>query len=314
MSAFKRSGAWPVDRSVFTDDDFATSIPYSTEARDFPALSEFVSLPPDPGDHNFDNQSEFDSDSESDNDSDSDIDLEPRSHNPQPLSHPMVDHSHRSSMSTPTPTPSTLPATSSTVPATLPAPESLPSINSLPTQMPSLSPIPTTQFYHDPVLFDRIAHLEANLEQLTGQVKMVELELQNEKRKNNQRDGRASKRRKLNVEARVLTSAEGKRLAAEKDAEWAAKEQKKRDAAMRRRQKENDREKQRRDRAPDAPFTGSLSSKSKPDLQEIAGALSLAEEGTKEVLIHRINTFFDSHPSIRDSERFTGLFNRVNKR
>ena len=111
----------------------------------------------------------------------------------------------------------------------------------------------------------------------------------------------------------MLTSAEGKQLAAEKDAERAAKEQKKRDTAMQQKQKENDREQQRRDRAPDAPFTGSLSSKNKPDLQEIAGALSLAEEGTKEVLIHRINTFFDSHPCIHDSERFTGLFNRIQK-
>ena len=151
------------------------------------------------------------------------------------------------------------------------------------------------------------------MEELTGQVKMFELELQNEKRKNNQRDGRPSKRRKLNVEARVLTSAEGKRLAAQKDAERAAKEQKKKDAASRRKQKENDREQQRRDRAP-APFMGSLSSKSKPDLQKIAGALSLAEEGTKEVLIHRINTFFDTHPRIRDSERFVGLSNRADRR
>ena len=61
---------------------------------------------------------------------------------------------------------------------------------------------------------------------------MVELELQNKKRKNNQRDGRPSKRRKLNVEARVLTSAEGKQLVVEKDAERAAKEQKKKDTAM----------------------------------------------------------------------------------
>lgn len=109
-------------------------------------------------------------------------------------------------------------------------------------------------------------------------------------------------------------SAEGKQLAAEKNAERAAKEQKKKDTAIQQKQKENDREQQRRDQAPDAPFTGSLSSKSKPDLQEIAGALSLAEDGTKEVLIHRINTFFGSHPHIRNSERFTGLFNRAQRR
>ena len=73
----------------------------------------------------------------------------------------------------------------------------------------------------------------------------------------------------------------------------------------------NDREQQQHNWAPDTPFTGSLSLKSKPDLQEIAGTLSLAEEGTKEVLICKINTFFDSHPHICNSDRFRGLFNRV---
>ena len=319
MSAFKKSGAWPIDRTVFTDDDFATSIPYSTEACDFPPLSEFESLPPLNLDLDHIANDQSDSDNDSDSEFDSDSDSEPQSHHrphqmPVSHSHPTVDrssmsrHVDRSSMSIPTPTPSTIPAA-----------ESHPTINSLPTKiskssLSQMSPIPASQFYHDPVLFERISHLEASLQQLTGQVKMVELELQNEKRKNNQRDSRPSKRRKLNVEARVLTSEEGKRLAAEKDAERAAKEQKKREAATRRKQKENDREQQRRDRAPDAPFTGSLSSKSKPDLQEIAGALSLAEEGTKDVLVRRITTFFDSHPRLRDSERFIGLFNRTHKR
>ena len=83
ISAFKKSGAWPVDRSIFTEDDFATSIPYSTEACDFPPLPEFVPLPPldlnglNPGDRNFDYQSVSDSDSEFDSDFDSDFDSEP---------------------------------------------------------------------------------------------------------------------------------------------------------------------------------------------------------------------------------------------
>ena len=57
------------------------------------------------------------------------------------------------------------------------------------------------------------------MEQLIAQVKMVQLELQNEKWKNNQHDSRASKQWKLNVESQVLALAEGKQLAAEKDAE-----------------------------------------------------------------------------------------------
>lgn len=176
---------------------------------------------------------------------------------------------------------------------------------------PSLSgPIPPARFYHDPVLFDRIQQLEKEVQRLSGHVKMVELELQNEKRKSNQRDDRASKRRKLNVEARVLTSAEGRRIAAEKDAERVAKAQKKKEAERIRKEKEVARDQQRRARPSDEPFVGSLASKNKADLQEIAGALSLPEDGTKDALIQRINSFFDSNPLQRISPRFSGLFNR----
>lgn len=147
-SAFKKSGIWPIDRTVFTEDDFATSIPYSTEARDFPPLPEFDSLPPldlDPY-HDSDNHSA--SDSASDSDSDSDSDSEPQSPHFQPQilhSHPsptvQFDHSHPScsESSMPTPTPA---GTTSPTPTT-----------SLPTQISSLPPIPTSQFYHDPILF-----------------------------------------------------------------------------------------------------------------------------------------------------------------
>ena len=61
---------------------------------------------------------------------------------------------------------------------------------------------------------------------------------------------------------------------------------------------------------PDDPFIGSLSSKNKADLQEIAGALSLPKYGTKDALILRINAFFDSNPVQRSSLQFSGLFNR----
>jgi hypothetical protein len=112
----------------------------------------------------------------------------------------------------------------------------------------------------------------------------------------------------------VLTSAEGKRLAAEKDAERIAKAQKKKEAERIRKEKEVARDQQRRARHPDEPFVGSLASKIKADLQEIAGALSLSEDGTKDALIQRINSFFESNPSHRNSPRFSGLFCRVQKR
>jgi hypothetical protein len=111
-----------------------------------------------------------------------------------------------------------------------------------------------------------------------------------------------------------LTSDEGKRLAAEKETEWAAKAQKQKDAEIRRKQQAAEREQQRHDRPADQPFTGALSSKKKPDLQEIAGALNLTETGTKEALISRINKFFEQNPDLHDAPRFLGLFNRASKR
>jgi hypothetical protein len=56
-----------MDRTISTDDDFATSIPYSTVAGDFPPLPEFVPflLLDLDSDSNSDSNSESDSDSNS---------------------------------------------------------------------------------------------------------------------------------------------------------------------------------------------------------------------------------------------------------
>ncbi len=112
----------------------------------------------------------------------------------------------------------------------------------------------------------------------------------------------------------MLTSSEGKRLAEEKDAKCIAKVQKKKEAERRRKEKEIARNQQHQAHSADEPFVGSLGSKNKADLQEIAGVLSLSEDGTKDMLIQRINSFFDSNPLQRDSPRFSGLFHRARRR
>lgn len=307
VSAFKKSGAWPINREVFTDDDFAPSIPYSTTARDFPSLPEF----PDDSD-------ESDSDSDSDR-SDTESLSHHRNDSPQPRSSPLPTHEQHQLLAQSEPMPrSTSPITeqsqlqSAPSTSTTDAPSPVSTTQSTP--FDSLIPVPCHRFYHDPILFERIQQLEKEVQRLSGHVKMVELELQNEKRKSNERDNRASKRRKLNVEARVLTSVEGRRLAAEKDAERIAKAQKKKETERRRKEKEIARNQQREARPADEPFVGSLGSKNKADLQEIAGALNLSEDGTKDTLIQRINSFFDSNPLQRDSARFSGLFRRALRR
>jgi len=191
VSAFKKSGLWPIDKTIFSDDDFAPSIPYSTEAQDFPQAPEIVQLPPLDADLDLDNSDlDLDPDSDSNDESDSESrELHGASH-----SHPTVggSHSPSASSSTSAPGPSTMPL----------AMEPHSSPNNTPTPPPpEVSPIPTTQFYHDLVLFTWITQLESNMAVLQGHVKMVELELQNEKCKNNEQANKPSKWRKLNVEA-----------------------------------------------------------------------------------------------------------------
>ncbi|KAJ7107117.1 hypothetical protein C8R44DRAFT_885781 [Mycena epipterygia] len=140
---------------------------------------------------------------------------------------------------------------------------------------------------------------------------MMEYELATQKRKLNARDGKASKRRKLNAEARVLNSVEGRRLAAEDDAQRAAKDKKKDDSAERRKNKENTRDRNRQTRDPDAPFTGLLTAKNKDDLMDIAWAVKLPEDGTKAVLLERLEQYFRHHTAEHDSPKFAGLFTRA---
>ncbi|GLB43946.1 hypothetical protein LshimejAT787_1501300 [Lyophyllum shimeji] len=94
----------------------------------------------------------------------------------------------------------------------------------------------------------------------------------------------------------------------------AAEEQRKREAREQRAAKEAEREEQRRQRDPNAPFTGALTSKTKADLQDIAQALGLTTDGQKKDLLARINAHFEANPSLREDTRFECIFNRARRR
>lgn len=304
-SAFAKSGVWPVNRHVFTDEDYAPSVPYSSEARDVPDLPEFpptIPILPPPirkrSRHTHRDASHSDSDSDSDSSSGSDSDSESDSD-----SDPELDEQpERAALST---QPGPLAASTST--SHFPSP---PSLSTRSGRNGVASTLPPTHFYHDPVLFARINRLEAEVETLKAHSRMVESELATSKRKMNVRDGRASKKRKLNVEGRVLNSVEGRRQAVEDDAERAAKDKKKDEGTQRRKDKENARDHNRQTRDPDAPFTGLLTAKNKDDLMDIAWAVKLPEDGTKAVLFERIDKYFRHHTAERESPKFAGLFTR----
>ena len=147
VSAFKKSGIWPVDWSVFTDDDFAPSIPYSTEAQDLPSLLELPEV-----DELSDSGSDFDS-------YDSDVDTDSNSH----------CRNHFRQSTTPQSASSTakqvqLSSQHSMSPTHEQAQSSIPQALSFTDSTPfSVGPIPPERFYHNPAVFDRIQASAATL-------------------------------------------------------------------------------------------------------------------------------------------------------
>jgi hypothetical protein len=139
-------------------------------------------------------------------------------------------------------------------------------------------------------------------------------EIQSLQRRLNAKENRPSKRRKLNVDARWLNSDEGLRLAEEYEAVRVADEEKKHSARELRAAKEAEREEQRWQRDPNTPFTGTLNSKSKADLQDVAHALGLSMDGQKKDLLERIKAYFDANTTLRDHPCYEGLFHRVRNR
>jgi hypothetical protein len=58
-------------------------------------------------------------------------------------------------------------------------------------------------------------------------------------------------------------------------------------------------------------YSGALQPKKKSELQEIANALRLSDQGTKEEIQIRIKRHLDNHQStLEDEPMFTGLFGR----
>jgi hypothetical protein len=179
----------------------------------------------------------------------------------------------------------------------------------LPRSLPAT--IPPHRFYGSET-FAYITHLEKKVDFYKSHCTMLETENQNLKRKVNQQDNaRSNKKRKVVTNARMLTSDEGLRLAEEQEKEQCIKKKKKEENVQRREDKAAERRRQRAARDPSEPFRGSLTSKNKGDLQEIAGVLDLSEDGTMKDLQARIIVHFDAHPDLRDSPLFTGLFNRT---
>jgi len=322
--AFRKSGTYPVDVSVFQDDDFAPSESTSTVYGHVPASypssmstnddNNFYNSSDDDDDdddipiqHHDDDSDSDDSDSEDDDDSDSENGLMSPS-----TSTTLTAARSATNILDPFGLLRSIPQTSSamtTVPpsrfyATAPKHQSAPTRST-----PSVAPTPLTTNERLTYLEKTVLSLTSEVRTLGAQCAMAKDEVKDLKRKLNARENKARKCPKLNADARCLTSAEGRQLAMEHEAAKAAEQQKKTAARERRAAQDAEREQQRRERDPNQAFSGSLSSKNKPDLQDVAHSLQLDITGTKKDLVERITAHFDARPEKKTEARYEGIFN-----
>ena len=140
---------------------------------------------------------------------------------------------------------------------------------------------------------------------------MVKSEVQDLKWHANVKDDSscAQKWQKLHVDARCLTSEEGLQLAHEQQALKEAQVQKKHEAQEQQAANEAECEQLRLERDPNEPFTGALTAKAKPDLQDITLALGLLTTGGKKELLSCITHHFDTNPDLQNTPCYEGLFN-----
>lgn len=122
------------------------------------------------------------------------------------------------------------------------------------------------------------------------------------------------KKRRFNPKATTLTKGEGLQIV--KEVERRKQEKKDKEAARKEQseQRAKERETARTAAAASGTFFGALSSKSKPDLEDIAAALGLPFDSMKAELTRTIRDHLDHHPELADNERFLGLFTSIRRR
>jgi hypothetical protein len=158
-------------------------------------------------------------------------------------------------------------------------------------------------------LSQQIMDLRSENSMLKAHCAFAGTEIQDLKWQLNTKENRPQKWRKLNVNARWLNSDEGLRLAEEQEALQVVEEQKKHEVREQRVAKEAERDEQRRQRDPNAPFTGTLTLKTKANLQDIVQVLGLTTDGQKKDILAWITAHFKANPILHDDLRFEGIFN-----
>jgi len=110
----------------------------------------------------------------------------------------------------------------------------------------------------------------------------------------------------------ILTSSEALARRAAQDAKKAANKRIEEERARRRDAKKAERQAQR---LRNEPFSGSLSSKNKNDLEDIALALGVpfTDKTLKADIRKAIQDHFEAHPELKEDPQFSSLFRRSNR-
>ena len=158
------------------------------------------------------------------------------------------------------------------------------------------------------MLKDKCERLESSVDLLEVHLSLVRnivKQLQTQVQAKESRKGNHMKR--ANVEARVLTSEEGRLELEQLREQVRLKEQQQAEDTARKAAGDQDRRKRRADIT--VVFAGPLNkSRRKNELEDIAAALALPESGKKDKLLQRICNHFDEYPDLRTNPRFEGLF------
>lgn len=335
LAAWRKSGICPLDPNIFTEADFAPSIPSSTQSQLPTTFPKRLPRAPDASSDDAEFNAEvllatahLMSEREEEDDSDSsdsdfvDSDSSPsESESDGPHGHadqsilPSLPPRAKRSYQQVQPV-----AGPSSIPSSLPHHQTRHNHSTIISNMPTLPTLTEIDLQRELVEWKKkalVAQAERDAAEaecdaatvhaiLAGQELAIYKHRLNTKEKK-KKDG--SKR--FLTTSWIITSREDKKQAAEEAARRA--EKKKVEDGRKKRKKIQEQEDILRRAAQEkesTAFSGQLNSKSKRELQDILFALGLDSEGTIPVLHVRINAHFNATPELKEDPRYIGLFTK----
>jgi len=314
-SAFKKAGLYPVNRDIFTPEDFAPSQASSTVTHvpdSFPAYVH-SSDPVDPSDSDSSDEDWVpSSDSRSGSDSDSEVnsqledsDADEGSNQTDNASHPVsgfmhalagleseVIHRTRSKAAYQSLIASRPPRVVSFEEDLALSPEEcLSALRSVREQLHA------NQAVLSQALSENLS-ANAHCTSIRKELEFVKVQMENVRK--------SKERGSTKIKARFVTSR-GLRSKFDQEDE----EQQQKEKAAKEKQAQNEEHERRVEReAHTQVFTGRLLSYKKDDLRALAKALTVGDKGTNSELLSKITDHFNQNPDLRSNSRYSGLFTK----